>query len=182
VTVDDVVLFNRLAASVVFTNAQLRPADAVAANRLGQPGLWPHGISGDLPIVLVQVKAAEDELLVRQLIQWRTYTRRRGMELDLVVLDQRAGEPSEQLRAALQSGIDSEILGKSGGVFVLSAEQIAADHVVLLMAAARAVLGGGRGPWPLTRPLFRRDALSRDRLRARLQLRPLRSLPSRRKV
>jgi len=144
-TVDDVVLFNRLAASVVFTNAQLRPADAVAANRLGQPGLWPHGISGDLPIVLVQVKAAEDELLVRQLIQWRAYTRRRGMELDLVVLDQRAGEPSEQLRAALQSGIDSEILGKSGGVFVLSAEQIAADHVVLLMAAARAVLGGGRG-------------------------------------
>ena len=119
----------------------------MAANRLGQPGLWPHGISGDLPIVLVQVKAAEDELLIRQLIQWRAYTRRRGMEIlrDLVVLDQRAGEPSEQLRAALQSGIDSEILGKSGGVFVLSAEQIAADHVVLLMAATRAVLGGGRG-------------------------------------
>jgi cellobiose phosphorylase len=157
-TVDDVVLFNRLAASVVFANAQLRQPDAVAANRLGQPGLWPHGISGDLPIVLVQVKAAEDELLVRQLIQWRAYTRRRGMELDLVVLDQRAGEPSEQLGAALQSGIDSEILGKSGGIFVLSAEQIAADDAVLLIAAARAVLGGGRGS--LATQLDRRFAVA----------------------
>ena len=144
-TVDDVVLFNRLAASVVFTNAQLRQPDAVAANRLGQPGLWPHGISGDLPIVLVRVNAAEDEFLVRQLLQWRTYIRGRGMELDLVILDQRAGEPSEQRRAALQSGIDSEILGKSGGIFVLSADQIAADDAVLLVAAARAVVGGGRG-------------------------------------
>ena len=144
-TVDDVVLFNRLAASVVFTNAQLRQPDAVAANRLGQPGLWPHGISGDLPIVLVQVQAAEDEFLVRQLLQWRTYTRQRGMELDLVILDQRAGEPSEKRRAELESGIDNEILGKSGGIFILSAERIAADDAVLLVAAARAVLGGGRG-------------------------------------
>ena len=51
-TPEDIALFNRLAASVVFTNASLRDLAAVAANRLGQPGLWPHSISGDLPIVL----------------------------------------------------------------------------------------------------------------------------------
>src|SRR5262249_3710041 len=60
-TVDDVSVFNRLAASVVFTNATLRASDAVAANRLGQSGLWPHSISGDLPIVLVRVVVPEDE-------------------------------------------------------------------------------------------------------------------------
>ena len=48
-TPDDVALFNRLAAAVVFTGPALRQPDAVAANRLGQPGLWPHAISGDLP-------------------------------------------------------------------------------------------------------------------------------------
>ena len=36
----------------------LRQPDAVAANRLGQPGLWPHAISGDRPIVLARVAAA----------------------------------------------------------------------------------------------------------------------------
>jgi cellobiose phosphorylase len=144
-TSDDVALFNRLAASIVFTNAQLRPPDAVTANRLGQPGLWPHSISGDLPVVLVHVDAAEDELLVRQLLQWRTYTRRRGMELDLVILDQRAGEAAERLRTELQTGVASEMLGKPGGVFFLGAAEVPADDARLLAAAARAVLGSGRG-------------------------------------
>ena len=57
-TPDDVALFNRLAAAVVFTGPGLRQPEAVAANRLGQPGLWPHAISGDRPIVLVRVAAA----------------------------------------------------------------------------------------------------------------------------
>src|SRR5262249_35845286 len=74
----DVALFNHLAASVIFTNSSLRQADAVAANRLGQPALWPHAISGDLPIVLVRVAAPDDESLVRQFVQWHAYVRGRG--------------------------------------------------------------------------------------------------------
>ena len=144
-TPDDVVLFNRLAGSVVFTNAQLRQPDSVAKNRLGQPRLWPHSISGDLPIVLVHVAAAGDEVLVRQLLQWHAYTRRRGMELDLVILDQRAGEAAERLRTELQTDVAREILGKPGGIFVLDAANVPAEDAVLLAAAARAVLGGGSG-------------------------------------
>ena len=45
-TPDDVALFNRLAAAVVFTGPGLRQPEAVAANRLGQPGLWPHAHLG----------------------------------------------------------------------------------------------------------------------------------------
>jgi cellobiose phosphorylase len=142
-TPEDVALFNRLAGSVVFTNAQLRQPDAVAENRLGQPGLWPHSISGDLPIVLVNVADAGDEALVRQLLQWHAYTRRRGLQVDLVILDQRAGEAVEQLRTELQTDVAMEILGKPGGIFLLDAANVPADDAVLLAAAARVVLGGG---------------------------------------
>ena len=45
-TPGDVALFNRLAAAVVFTSPGLRQPEAVAANRLGQPGLWPHAHLG----------------------------------------------------------------------------------------------------------------------------------------
>ena len=144
-TPEEIALFNRLAASVVFTNSSLRDLDAVAANRLGQPGLWPHSISGDLPIVLVRVARGDDETVVRQLVQWRTYTRRRGLKLDLVILDERAGEPADRLRRELQAGVAGEMLGKSDGVFFLTADKVPADDAVLLAAAARAVLGGGRG-------------------------------------
>ena len=54
--------FHRLAAHVVFTGPALRPPDAVAANRLGQSGLWPHAISGDRPIVLARVASPSDDL------------------------------------------------------------------------------------------------------------------------
>ena len=37
------------------------------------------------------------------------------------------------------------MLGKPGGVFLLTADKVPADDAVLLAAAARAVLGGGRG-------------------------------------
>ncbi len=144
-TPDDIALFNRLAAAVVFTNSGLRDLDAVAANRLGQPGLWPHSISGDLPIVLARVARVGDERIVRQLVKWRIYTRRRGLNVDLVILDERAGEPAERLRTELQTGIAGEMLGKSGGVFFLTADKVPADDAVLLAAAARAVLVGDRG-------------------------------------
>src|SRR5215204_6679826 len=62
---DEMALFNRLAALVVFTSPELRDRDAVAANRLGQRSLWRHAISGDLPIVLARVTQADDESVVR---------------------------------------------------------------------------------------------------------------------
>ena len=168
---DEIALFNRLAAAVIFTNSGFRDLDAVAANRLGQAGLWPHSISGDLPIVLVRVAGVDDETVVRQLVQWRIYTRRRGLKLDLVILDERGGEPSDQLRKELETGVAREMLGKAGGVFFLTADKVPTDEAVLLAAAARAVLGGDRGslteqidhratPRPIPAPPFTPTAIA----------------------
>ena len=140
---DDVALFNRLAAAVVFTSPGLRRPDAVAANRLGQPGLWPYAISGDRPIVLVLVAVADDGSLVRQVVRWHAYARLRGLDPDLVILDERPGG-ADQLRVDLQDGPAGPLLGKPGGVFVLDGTKVSDDDTVLLAAAARAVLGGGR--------------------------------------
>ena len=87
----------------------------------------------------------DDETVVRQLVQWRIYTRRRGLKLDLVILDERGGEPSDQLRKELETGVAREMLGKAGGVFFLNADKVQTNEAVLLAAAARAVLGGDRG-------------------------------------
>ncbi|HEV8417840.1 MAG TPA: hypothetical protein VGQ43_03740 [Candidatus Udaeobacter sp.] len=144
-TPDDIALFNRLAAAVIFTSSDFRDLDAVAANRLGQASLWPHSISGDLPIVLVRVAGTEDEKLVRQLVQWRMYTRRRGLKLDLVILDQRGGESSDQLRKELEAGVARDMFGKTDGLFFLNAEKVPSNDAVLFAAAARAVIGGDRG-------------------------------------
>ena len=121
--------------------------------------------------------------LVRQLVQWHAYARRRGLDLDLVILDERAGEAAERLEADLQGGPAGALLGKPGGVFVLAADQAPADDAVLLTAAARAVLGGGRGS--LAEQLERPPAAAssrrrRSRLHARSRPRPRRPSPPRR--
>ena len=144
-TPGEIALFNRLAASVVFTNSGLRDVDAASANRLGQPSLWPYSISGDLPIVLVRVAQVADEAVVRQLVRWRIYTRHRGLKVDLVILDQRTNESADRLQSELQTGVAGEMLGKSDGVFFLTADKVPTNDAVLLAATARAVLGGGGG-------------------------------------
>ena len=51
---DEVILFERLASRVLFADDSLRAGpETIRSNELGQAGLWPHGISGDLPILLV---------------------------------------------------------------------------------------------------------------------------------
>jgi cellobiose phosphorylase len=166
---DDVALFNQLAGSVIFTSSALRQPEAVAANRLGQPALWPHAISGDLPIVLVRVATPDGESLVRQLVQWHAYARGRGLNLDLVLLEERKGDAGDRLKADLQGGAAGPLVGKPGGVFVLAAEKISAEDRVLLAAAARAVLGGGRGSLA--------DQMSRRAVAAPLALSPIPSAP-----
>jgi cellobiose phosphorylase len=143
-TPEDVAVFNRLAEAVVFTGPALRQPDAVAANRQGQPGLWPYAISGDRPIVLARVAGPGDLALAHELARWHAYARRCGLDLDLVVLDERPCG-ADQLRADLRMGPAGLLLGKPGGVFVLAAGQVREADAVLLAAAARAVLGGGRG-------------------------------------
>jgi cellobiose phosphorylase len=142
---DEIALFNRLASAVIFINSNFRDLDGVTANRLGQSGLWPHSISGDLPMVLVRVARAGDETLVHQLVRWSVYTRRRGLKSDLVILDERGDEPASQLSEELATGPAGEMLGEPGGVFILNGNKVTIEEAILLSAAARFVLGAGRG-------------------------------------
>jgi cellobiose phosphorylase len=79
-------LYGRLASSVIYANASLRAAAGVLVrNRRGQSGLWGYAISGDLPIVLLQISAAANIDLVRQLVQAHAYWRLKGLSVDLVI-------------------------------------------------------------------------------------------------
>ena len=74
----------------------------LAANRLGQPGLWPHGISGDRPILLVHARRPEDLQLLREVLAAHAYWRRRSVSIDLVILDDGATVYEQPLRASLE--------------------------------------------------------------------------------
>lgn len=146
----DAQLHARLASAVLYAHPSLRAEAAVLlSNRRGQSGLWGYAISGDLPIVLLQVRDSANIELVRQLVQAHAYWRLKGLAVDLVIWnEEHAGYRQrlhEQIMGLIASGIEASVIDRPGGIFVRLAEQISSEDRILLQAVARAVLTDGRG-------------------------------------
>ena len=69
----------------------------------GRPALWAHGISGDLPIVLVRIDEAEDLDIVRQLLRAHEYWRLKLLDVDLVILNEHGATYAQDLHDSLES-------------------------------------------------------------------------------
>jgi len=142
--------FMELASHIVYPNDRMRSsADRLRQNRLGQSNLWGHGLSGDLPIVLVTVSDSNDLPLVRETLLAHAFWAVRGIRTDLIVLNYEAAgytQPlNEELRRlihvySLQTGVN-----QPGGIHLLSAEQMPAEDLNLLYCVSRVILAATRG-------------------------------------
>jgi len=146
----DAQLYARLASSIIHANATLRADPAVLVkNRRGQSGLWGYAISGDLPIVLLQIKDPANIDLVRQLVQAHAYWRLKGLAVDLVIWNEdHAGYRQllhEQIMGLIAAGIEANVVDRPGGIFVRPGEQISNEDRILLQTVARAIFSDNRG-------------------------------------
>jgi cyclic beta-1,2-glucan synthetase len=146
----DAQLYGQLAGAIVYANAALRAEPGVLAqNRRGQSGLWSYSISGDLPIVLVQIADAANIELVRQLVQAQAYWRLKGLAVDLMIWNEdHSGyrqELHDQILGLISAGADGIVKDRPGGIFVRPSDQIAGEDRVLFQSVARAILSDSRG-------------------------------------
>ncbi len=149
----DAHLYQRLASHIIFAGSALRADPSVLLrDRLGQPELWRFGISGDRPIVLARIVGSGELPLVRQLLAAHAYLRVRGLEFDLVLLDEEPGsyldELNRQLLDTVRAAGAAERVDQPGGIFVRKTSQMSEDEHLLMEAAARVVLVGDAGRWP----------------------------------
>ena len=146
----DAQLYARLAGAVIFANASLRAeAGVLLRNRRGQSGLWSYAISGDLPIVLLQIGDAENIDLVRQLVQAHAYWRLKGLAVDLVIWNEDRGGYrqvlQDQIMGLIAAGIEAHVMDRPGGIFVRRTEQISDEDRILIQSVARAIISDRRG-------------------------------------
>ena len=147
-TPDEAHLFQHLASRILYSDPALRPApDVLRRNTAGPSALWAHGISGDLPIVLVRIDEPEDRGIVRQLLRAHEYWRMKGLAVDLVILNEKAHSYVQDLQTSLealvrtsQSAPRHERLETQGSVFILRKDLLSPEDHDALQAAARAVL------------------------------------------
>ena len=147
-------LFQRVAGHLLHAGPSLRPSsDTILRGAGGQPGLWPMGISGDLPIVLLRIADMENLDIAHQLLRAHEYWRMKQFAADLVILNERASSYVQDLQIALETlarasqsrppvGAQQR---QQGRVFVLRADLLSAEARGLLVAVARVVLVGQRG-------------------------------------
>lgn len=146
----DAQLYGRLASSIIYANSLLRADPAILIkNRRGQSGLWGYSISGDLPIVLLQIEDPANINLVRQLVQAHAYWRLKGLAVDLVIWNEdHAGYRQllqDQIFGLIAAGIEANTIDRPGGIFVRSADQVSSEERILFQTVARVVISDKRG-------------------------------------
>ncbi|MGD1030764.1 MAG: glucoamylase family protein [Opitutaceae bacterium] len=179
-------LYGRLAGALIYADPSRRASPGILrGNRRGQSGLWSYGVSGDAPIVLLQISDAKKIEIVRQVIRAHAYWRIKGLTVELVILNEDASVYRQSLHdlitGLVSSGIEAQMLDRPGGIFVRRLEQISGDDRTLLQSAARIVLddengslaeqverrGEAEGPAPALAPTRRERSVSAGELPAR---------------
>jgi cellobiose phosphorylase len=149
--VEEIEVYRRMVSHILYISPLRRMwDDTIKANTKGQPGLWPFGISGDLPIVLVGIKSGDDTELLNDILKAHEYWRVKGLSVDLVILNEDEGSYIQSFHDTLRDIISSssarDIQDRTGGVYLRQASIMTGEERLLLYTAARIVLKGDAGP------------------------------------
>ena len=124
-------------------------AETLATNHLGQMNLWRFGISGDYPLILVELEDVQQIDLIREVLQIHSFLRSRRFLVDVVILNHQATNYGAELNGLLYrmvSHVHSEQwLNQRGGIFILYADQIEPQELILLQTVSRYLFKGERG-------------------------------------
>lgn len=147
----DVETYLEMIPSILFTgNLRRGWADIILHNKKGQSDLWPYGISGDLPLVLLCISSKDDIDLVNWTLKAHEFWRVKGLQVDVVILLEDESSYTQPLHDACRDAISSsharELIDRRGGVFIKNGKQMPLEDVTLLYTVARIVLRGGAGP------------------------------------
>jgi cyclic beta-1,2-glucan synthetase len=123
--------------------------ETIFANRLGQSELWRFGISGDFPILLVELENPKQVDLIREVLQVHEFLRSRRYMVDMVILNHQQTNYNAELKGVLYAQISrlnyEQWLNKRGGIFIINSDQINSQEYALLQTAGRFLFNGGRG-------------------------------------
>ncbi len=150
IAAEEAVAFQSIAARLLYSSADFRAANNIVRyNNRVQSNLWAYGVSGDIPILLVKVKSADDIEFVKQILRCQEYLRYKGLKFDLVVLNLHpegyAQNVQEELNLAVRTGGFQQWINKPAGVFILRKNMLPEEDARLFEAIARVVFEAEAG-------------------------------------
>lgn len=145
--------FQHLANRIIYSNPSMRPPSKILKqNSLNVSGLWAHQISGDYPILVVHIDSADDQAVIKQLLRAYEYWQMKRLDVDLVILNEKATSYIQDLQILLETMVRTSIkmsgshLREGGGsVFVLRADLLTQQEKELLQTSARSAMSCKEG-------------------------------------
>jgi cyclic beta-1,2-glucan synthetase len=138
----DAAVFQDLAGYLFYPNPLLSaPTAELEADRGSQQQLWANGISGDWPILLATIESAAGLPTLQQVFLAHRYWRRRGMTIDLVVLNSQPHsyqqELNERIIESMLATSGSGVADAPGGIFIRQLGALVPADLRMIAATAR---------------------------------------------
>ncbi|MCR5013313.1 MAG: hypothetical protein K6A28_00895, partial [Bacteroidales bacterium] len=115
--------------------------ELLSKNTLSQSGLWRFGISGDHAIVLMEIDDINKSGFAKEMLRAFEYYKVHGMVLDLVFINDVAGEDHDGLTHFIRNMANTEHLWvtheEAGQVFILNGNELNDAERTLLRTVAR---------------------------------------------
>lgn len=142
---EDIQTFQDMISQILYLSPRRKEHQRIIRrNRQGQSGLWPYGISGDLPIVLASIQNPEHKDRLWRLLKAKEYWRLKGLAVDLVILNREETgyfkDMEEEIRDMTSKKFGYASDPKAMGVFILNSSKLPEEDMALLYAVSRIVI------------------------------------------
>lgn len=124
------------------------PSESIRRNFKDQNSLWRFGISGDKPIMMLQVNSAEEAEIIRDVLKLYEYLRINNVNVDLVILCETKYGYAQELNDLLNTMTSSLRIydhKDDPGIFIIHAYQLVPAERDLLNTVARIVFSEKTG-------------------------------------
>ena len=135
-------LYQRIAEKIVHSESRSRPSSQQRAADINmQSSLWPSGIGGDLPMLVVRIHDQRNIGVIRKLLRCHEYLRLKGLIYDFIILNEQETSYHQSLQDELHQQIRltgaQASLNRAGGIFILRGDLTSPKDVAHLLAVAR---------------------------------------------
>ena len=142
--------FQDLISPMFYPTRQYRgPYENIRRNHKNQSSLWRFGVSGDNPILLLNVNSIEEAEIIRDVLKAYEYLKMNRVMVDLIILSQAQHGYIQELDDLVNDLTSSLRLYNSDNqrpsLFLLHSYQMIPAEIDLLMTVARVVISGKTG-------------------------------------
>jgi len=108
---EDIERYQKMLSYIIFQNPLKNVVDEnIEEDIYMQSDLWKYGISGDLPIMLVKIKDANDMHIIYDILKAQEFFRSKNIKVDLVILNQEINSYEHFIKYEIENAIQNRQL------------------------------------------------------------------------